>query len=68
MIPAGDSFELDVEYAHRLLASGDEPGFRVEMERLGFYSDEVDRFIALERAVGASTDPAWQRQWREGRR
>lgn len=59
MIAQADRWEAEVEWAHSLLATEGEDAFKVEMERLGFTADEIDRFVALERATAASTDPTW---------
>ena len=58
-MPNHDDWAAEVEHAHTLLASEGEDSFRIEMERLGFTADEIDRFVTLEKATAASTDPTW---------
>lgn len=61
-----DFWEAEVETAFASLPK-DEAGLRVEIERLGFTSVEIDGFLQLERSLAACTDPAFAKGMR-GRR
>ena len=68
MTPAVDTWEAEVELAFATFATEGEAAFRVDLERLGFTADEIDRFVALEKATQHSTDPDWPSKCRRAMR
>lgn len=63
------TWEIAVEMAMKLYADEGEAAFRVELGRLGFTTEEIDGFVALEQQCAIQTDPKWAAQMRrEARR